>query len=57
MTIFVDTSAFLAVLDAADAHQPEAAEIWSRVVQEGHSLLTTSYVLVETLSLLHHQVG
>ena len=57
MTCFVDTSAFFAVLDADDEHHPRAKTQWDALLQEGASLVTTSYVLVETLALLQSRLG
>ncbi len=57
MTAFVDTSALLAVLHAADANHARAARSWRRLVEADERLVTTSYVLVETLALLQHRFG
>lgn len=57
MTAFVDTSALLAVLHAGDANHARAARSWRRLVESDERLVTTSYVLVETLALLQHQFG
>ncbi len=57
MTAFVDTSALLAVLHAGDANHSGAARRWRRLVEADERLVTTSYVLVETLALLQHRFG
>jgi predicted nucleic acid-binding protein len=54
---FVDTSALLAVLVADDMHHAEAERIWRRELHEGHDLLTSNYILVETTAVLQHRVG
>ena len=56
MSVFVDTSALYAVLDADDGkHSPACAE-WQRLLLNS-SLVTTNYVLVETTALLQHRLG
>ena len=57
MTAFVDTSALLAVLHAGDANHTGAARRWRRLVEADERLVTTSYVLVETLALLQRRFG
>ena len=57
MTVFVDTSALYAVLDAADDQHSRAEAEWRRLVTGGSGLLTTSYVLVETTALVQHRLG
>ena len=57
MTCFVDTSAFFAVLDADDANHPSAQKEWERLLAGEAKLVTTSYILVETLALLQHRIG
>jgi len=54
---FVDTSAFLAVLDADDAQHPRASRVWHDLVGGEDILLTTSYVLVETFALVQARLG
>ena len=57
MTVFVDTSAFYALLDGDDAnHDPATAE-WRRLLEDDDLLLTTGFVLVETFALLQHRMG
>lgn len=57
MTTFVDTSAFLAVLDADDLHHKRAKKVWRDLIASGDPLTTSSYVLLETLALLQHRIG
>ncbi len=57
MSLFVDTSALLAVLDADDRNHTRAKETWESLVSEEKSLLCTSYVLVETFALVQHRLG
>ena len=55
MTVFVDTSAFYAVLDRDDANHAAAEEAWRALLGEPATLLTTNYVLVETAALLQRR--
>ena len=57
MKVFVDTSAFYAVLDADDLHHEAAHEAWSRLLGNVVSLHTSNYILVETHALLQHRIG
>jgi predicted nucleic acid-binding protein len=57
MSTFVDTSAFLAVLDADESSHGRADRIWTRLLDQREGLVTTSYVLVETLALTQARLG
>jgi predicted nucleic acid-binding protein len=57
VNVFIDTSAFYAVLDAADEVYPAAETEWQRLLSEDVDLYTTNYVLVETLALLQSRLG
>jgi uncharacterized protein len=57
VSLFVDTSAFFAVLDADDAMHAAARGEWERQLRNGVSLHTCSYVLVETSALLQRRIG
>lgn len=58
MTCFVDTSAFFAVLDADDRNHVRATVEWRSLLADVRTVLvTTNYVLVETLALLQHRLG
>lgn len=57
MRIFIDTSAFYSLLDRDDAHHPRAKRVWSELLQAIHTLVTSNYILVETVALLQHRLG
>jgi uncharacterized protein len=57
VNVFVDTSAFYAVMDADDEHHGAATAVWVDLLQGEHRLYTTSYVLVETVALLQSRLG
>lgn len=57
MNIFIDTSAFFAVLDKRDRNHSAADRIWQRIITTGDVLYCHNYVLVEISALLHHRLG
>lgn len=57
MNVFIDTSAFLAVLDADDANHAKGKHQWTKLVESADLLLTSNYVLVETFALVQHRLG
>ncbi len=56
-TVFVDTSAFYALMDSSDKHHAEAAALWTSLIKENSRLLTTNYVVLETMALLQNRLG
>lgn len=57
MSVFVDTSALLAVLDADDQFHPRARAVWTDLIGRAEDLISTNYVLVETFALVQHRLG
>lgn len=57
MNVFIDTSAFLAVLNAADRFHPAAKQVWDELLPSDAVLFTSSYILLETITLLQHRFG
>ena len=57
MTTFVDTSAFMALLNAADPRHDAARVCLRRMRSVDEPLATHSYVLVETIALVHRRFG
>ena len=57
MTCFVDTSALLAVMDKDDAIHKQAKAFWERLTGQQATLVTTNYVVLETVALLQHRIG
>lgn len=55
-TVFVDTSGFYAMLDGDDSNHAPSQGAWERLLRDA-SLLTTNYVLVETMTLVQHRLG
>jgi len=57
MSVFVDTSAFYAVLDSDCAEHKTAAEHWAKLIGGKTVLVSSNYVLVETIALVQHRLG
>lgn len=57
MSIFIDTSGFIAVLDKDNAGHAEAVKTWMNILTSEEDLVTTNYVLVETCALVQNRLG
>jgi len=57
MSIFVDTSALYAILDADDENHTRAKLLWRDLVTQEARLVCSNYVLVETFALVQHRLG
>lgn len=57
MSVFVDTSAFYAMMDADDDRHAAAAETWRRLLEDRDSIHTSNYVIIETAALLQGRIG
>ncbi|HVA88447.1 MAG TPA: PIN domain-containing protein [Chloroflexota bacterium] len=55
--IFADTSALYALLAAQDPSHPAARDAWSSIQARRDTLITSSYVLLETVSLIQRRLG
>ena len=50
--VFVDTSAWIAAIDGRDKYHKAAREVYTRLVEERHTLVTTNLVVAETQILI-----
>jgi len=55
--VFVDTSAFIALLVADDAKHKQASKAFEKLAADDVALGSSSYVLVETYALLQRRIG
>lgn len=57
MSIFVDTSALLALVNANDNDHEAVARTWDEIQAAGCALITTNYVLLEAFVLMQNRLG
>lgn len=57
MTVFVDTSAIVALLSATDDHHAVAVDAWKGLLQEHARLVTTDLVLAEAVIVARVRAG
>ena len=57
MSLFVDTSALMAMLDADDRNHAAAAALWQEIVATDTDLVCTNYILLEAFALLQSRMG
>ena len=57
MRVFIDTSAFYALLDRDDESHRKAKNSWADLLKNDDTLVTNNYVLVETFALIQHRLG
>jgi predicted nucleic acid-binding protein len=55
--IFIDTSAFYALMDRSDDFHRSASILLADFLDQGYYLKTSNYVTVETLALLQNRLG
>jgi len=55
--IYVDTSAFYALIDRSDRHHKEASVLWPTLLDDNVTLITSNYVVSETIELLQNRIG
>ncbi|GBD31904.1 MAG: DNA-binding protein [Gemmatimonadales bacterium] len=57
MAVFVDTSAWYALTSASDREHVAAVRTYRDLVERDEVLVTTSYVLAETMALIQRRLG
>ncbi len=55
--IYVDTSAFYALIDRSDRFHNKASVCWRKLLDSRCRLVTTNYVVWDTLGLLQRRIG
>ena len=57
MSVFVDTSALLAFLDADQPRHADVIDAWDDAIAGERRLFTSNYVLVESFALVQRRLG
>jgi predicted nucleic acid-binding protein len=57
MVVFIDTSAFYALMDLSDSGHISAKKTWEKLLGSPIRLITSNYVILETIALLQHRLG
>jgi uncharacterized protein len=57
MSVYIDTSAFLSMLNVEDKHHIAAIRTWAKLLDDRDLITTTNYVVVEAIALLHARHG
>ena len=55
--IYVDTSAFLALVNSDDPNHDQAMQTWQHIIEDEQKLVCNNYVLVESIALIQRRVG
>jgi predicted nucleic acid-binding protein len=55
--IFVDTAAFLAVLNSEDQYHPAARQAWEDILASAAAIISSNYVILETIAILQNRFG
>ncbi len=57
MKIFIDTCAFIALIDSDDDYHGLAFDLFSKASKDNADFLTSNYVMLETIFLLQRAIG
>jgi predicted nucleic acid-binding protein len=57
MNIFIDTAAFLAILNSDDQFHPLARDAWIEILSSDSFIFSSNYIILETIALLQHRFG
>lgn len=57
MITYLDSSAFLAVVNPSDNCHASAVAVWQGLIDREERLITSSYVLIETIAVMHRRLG
>lgn len=55
--VFIDTSAFYALMDRSDRYHEKAKKLWAFLLDKNSSFKTTNYIIIETLALIQSRLG
>jgi len=57
MRLFIDTSAFYAIMDAGDDFHGRAKDYFSEIMGKDISLSSSNYVIIETITLVQNRLS
>jgi predicted nucleic acid-binding protein len=57
MNVFMDTAAFLALLNANDQFHLPAKKSWDQLLFSDSAFFSSNYIVLETTTLLQHRFG
>jgi uncharacterized protein len=57
MSVFVDSTAFVALVVTPDQHHAEVTAEWTSLLRAHERLVTTSYVVLETVAVVQKRFG
>ena len=57
MRVFIDTSAIVGYMVAEDSAHERAAKTWEKLLDDGTVLVTSNYIVIETVALLQKRFG
>lgn len=57
MKVFVDTSAFIAILNRTDTNHVQAGTVWQQLINRDAIISCTNYILVESLAIIQNRWG
>lgn len=57
MTVFIDTSGWVSLFNSRDSNHRLAKVIWSNLIKARSTLLTSDFILDETITLLRVRAG
>jgi uncharacterized protein len=57
MNVFIDTAAFLAILNKNDQFHQAARNTWTAILSSDSTLFSSNYIILETTALLQHRFG
>lgn len=55
--IYIDTSAFFAMVSFDDPNHDVAVEAWAKLIENNERLICNNYILVESVALIQSRIG
>ena len=57
MNIYIDTSAFFAILDSGDRFYKESRDIFLKLIENEEIFHSSNYIVIETVVLIRNRLG